>query len=219
MFSVEGDLPSLVFKGYDNQQWSAAFAERGCIRLGSLICYRKIESAGRRDPSEGEARLLIPHDVTTLHLDRQTLQLVGESVAPGHLNYGGSLHNPLYTFCVAGPDVQLDHLRRKFGCHVIEIFDTTAFLADFESALVRLELGDRELLFVDSCPVRYDKDQIGEYPTIRRDRLLYAQKPSEHALDCEWRVVVALSGPLQEAPKALLLDLPNPSLFCREMFT
>jgi hypothetical protein len=113
--------------------------------------------------------------------------------------------------------VQLDHLRRKFGCYVIEIFDTTAFLAALESSLVRLELGDRELLFVDSCLVRYDKDQIGEYPTIDRDRLLYAQKSSEHALDCEWRVVVALSGPLQEAPKELFLDLANPNLFCREI--
>jgi hypothetical protein len=217
MFSMEGNLPSPVFKGYDDQRYSPAFAERGRIRLGALLTYRRIESAGRRDASEGEARLLIPHDITTLYLDRQTLQLVGESVAPGHLNYGGSLHNPLYTFCVAGPDVQLDHLRRKFGCHVIEIFDTTAFLAELESSLVRLELGGRELLFVDSCPVRYDKDQIGEYPTIHRDRLLYAQKSSEHALDCEWRVVVALSGPLKEAPEELFLDLANPNLFCREM--
>ena len=217
MFSTEGNLPSPVFKGYDDQRYFTAFAERGRIRLGALLTYRRIESAGRRDASEGEARLLIPHEVTTLHLDRQTLQLVGESVAPGHLNYGGSLHNPLYTFCVAGPDVQHDYLRRQFGCHIVEIFDTTAFLAALESSLASLHLADREVLFVDSCPVRYDKDAIGEYPTIHRDRIFYAQKPPDFASDCEWRVVVALSGPLKEAPEALFLDLSNPNLFCREM--
>jgi hypothetical protein len=107
MFSMEGNLPSPVFKGDDDQRCSAVFAERGRIRLGGLHTYRRIESAGRRDASEGVARLLIPHEVTTLHLDRQTLQLVGESVAPGHLDYGDSFHNPLYAFCVAGSDCNM----------------------------------------------------------------------------------------------------------------
>jgi hypothetical protein len=214
---MEGDLPSPVFKGYDDQRYSTAFAERGRIRFGALLTYRCIESAGRRDSFEGEARLVIPHDVTTLHLDSQTLQLVGKSVAPGHLNHSGSLHNPLYAFCVAGPKVQHDHLRRQFGCHVVQIFDTTAFLAELESSLARLQLADREVLFVDSCPVRYDKEEVGEYSTTHRDRIYYAQKPPHFASDCEWRVVVALSGPLKEAPEELFLDVANPSLFCREM--
>jgi hypothetical protein len=127
------------------------------------------------------------------------------------------LHNPLYAFCVAGPEVQHDHLRRQFGCHIVEIFDTTAFLAALESSLASLYLADREALFVDSCPVRYDKDAIGEYPMIQRDRIYYAQKPPHFSSDCEWRVVVALSGPLKEAPEALFLDLRNPNLFCREI--
>lgn len=214
---MEGNLPSPVFKGYDDQRYSTAFAECGRIRLGALLTYRRIESAGRRDASEGEARLLIPHEVTTLHVHRQTLRLVDESVAPGHLNYGGCLHNLLYTFCVAGPDVQHDHLRRQFGCHIVEIFDTTAFLAALENSLASLHVADREVLFVDGCPVRYDKDAIDEYPTIHRDRIFYAQKPPRFASDCEWRVVVALSGPFKEAPEALFLNLRNPNLFCREM--
>lgn len=32
MFSMEGNLPSPVFKGYDDQRYSTAFAERGRIR-------------------------------------------------------------------------------------------------------------------------------------------------------------------------------------------
>jgi hypothetical protein len=217
MFSMEGNLPSPVFKGYDEQQYSTALAECGRIRLGALLTYHRIESAGRRDSSEGEARLLIPHEVTTLHLDRQTLQLVGESVALGHLNYSGSLHNPLYAFCVAGPEVRHDHLRRWFGPHVVEIFDTIAFLAELKISLASLQLANREVLFVDSCPIWYDKGEVREYPTIHRDRIHYAQKPPHFALDCEWRVVVALSGPLKDAPEKLCLDLANPSLFCREM--
>lgn len=219
MFSMEGHLPLPVFKTYDDQRWSTALAKHGRIRLGALHTYRRIESTGRRDSSEGEARLLIPSDVTTVHLDRQTLQVVGESVAPGHLNYSGSWHNPLYAFCVAGPEVRADHLRRQFGSHVVEIFNTPAFLTELESALARLQLTDREILFVDSCSVRYDKDGVGEYPQVNRDRIYYAQKPphSDFPLDCEWRVVVALSGPLKEAPEELFLDLANPTLFCREM--
>lgn len=217
MVSMEGSLPSPVFKGYDDKRYSTAFAEDGRIRLGELLSYHQIESDERRDDSEAEARLLIPHDVTTLHLDGQALELVGEFVAPGHLNYSGSLHNPLYAFCVSGPEVQHDHHRNEFGPHVVEIFDTSVFLAELESSLARLQLADREVLFVDSCPVRYDKDEVGEYPRIHRDHIYYAQKPPRFAADCEWRVVVVLSGPLREARKELFLDLANPSLYCREI--
>ena len=216
-FKIQGNLPSPVFRAYEHQQYSADFAERGHIRLGSLLSYREIESLGRRDTSEGEPKLRIPSDVTTIFLESKTLQRIGESVAPGYLNYSGSFDNPLYAFCVADSTVHHDHLRRQFGCHIVEIFNTTAFLVEFKNSLSRLQLPDREVLFVDSCSVRYDKGEIGEYPKDDHDRIYYTQKPPDFASDCEWRVVIALTGPLKEAPKELFLDLANPKLFCRQM--
>ena len=215
MSIMEGGLPLKVYKGYVDPKHASDLVECGRIRLGILDIYRQIESESRRDHSEGEAKLKILSDVKTIHIDSQTLKKIDETVAPGYLNFSSTSLNPCYVFCVAGPDVSYNHLQTKFGDSVVEIFDTNTFLIEFEKSLIKHPLYGRKVLSLGSYQIRYDKGEVGNYPSQDGDKINYTQKSPGFKADCEWRVVAEISGLREGVPDEIFLNLSGPTQFCK----
>ena len=208
---VRGSLPAPAFKAYRDRCHAASLVTAGRIVLRELSFYREIEDVTRQDQSEGYAQLRVLDDVETLHIDPSTLRPASRTIQPGHLEYGSSYHNPAYLFCVSGPQVELAHLR-CFGQHIVRIENTELFIEDLADSLTDHNLGGRELLFVDCCPVTYNKGEVGSPDGDLR--LNYAQKPRFYEPDAEHRVVVGLSGSNLDAPSCLELILTRASLYC-----
>ncbi len=128
---------------------------------------------------------------------------------------------PLYLFCTSLPDVSLDLGRARFGPEVVEIHAPARFAAELAGSVDLLNLEEREILWVEGFPVRYDKDAVSALPLDRseRSKLPYGQKPSRFEVEAEYRFVVAISGPSAGAPTFLDLQLREPASFCRRYST
>lgn len=119
-----GRYPRLLYRVFDQEQYARAFVERGCIRLRLLDDFVAIEDARRRDVAEGRVHIQIPGPVTTVRVDVATGRIVGESTAPGVLNYQGEIVNPVYISCFSYPprgDVR--KLPRHFGRYAVVVHD------------------------------------------------------------------------------------------------
>jgi hypothetical protein len=217
MFDMNGKLPSKVFKAYDNPDYASALVNDGQIRLGIQQSYQNIEDENRVDGSEGEGKLIIrSENITTLHINPETNKLVKETSAPGDIHRSSTYLNPCYIFSVSGPNVNQSYHQKQFGDNRVEIFDTSAFHSEIEKSLKTYPLEDgRTVADLIICEVRYDKGEIGDYPSENAIPLSVLQKPPSFKADCEWRVVVVLSSPLEGPPDALLLNLANSHKFCK----
>jgi hypothetical protein len=104
----------------------------------------------------------------------------------------------------------------RFGGELVTIHDPLLFAAQLTRSLDNVGLGEREVVFVEGFPVRYDKDAVSELPKdeLERIRLAYGQKPQHFAGEFEFRFAVALSGPAKSAPEFLDVRLSQPTRFC-----
>lgn len=211
--SVDNSSPATLLRAFPDRTHAEDLVRHGRVRLGSILSYRTIEDEKRRDPTEGEVRLQVPGPVTTLHIDPVTLRVNNETVAPGLLNFGSSYHNPVYALCMSSPDVQPDHFRH-LGRYVIRISDTSMLLDDVVEALRTPPVAECEVLFVDLCPVVYNKGTIAPAPRGDSIKLHYSQKPDHFSSDCEHRLAVGLSGPLARAPSHIFLQLARAGAYC-----
>jgi hypothetical protein len=171
----------------------------------------------RRDESEGTGSLLIPGDVPVVGLNPATGQVSSRSTQPGHFNYSSEFLNPTYVFCTSGPAANGENLRKLFGNYVIAIDNPRGFAEQLFEALKLLQLpDDRRLDFLDGSPVRYDKGEEGEYPSMADHlRIDFGQKPRRYEPEQEYRFTAVLSGPGAGAPPYLDVQIPRPGKVLR----
>jgi len=210
MASLVIDTPPVsLLRAYAVAEHAEALLRGGGLRLRRIEYYRTIEDLKRQDSAEGEAHLRVPRDVTTVRIDRTSGAVVGQSNAPGHLNWQMSFQNPTYALCLSHPGVNISELTARFGTHVIEVVQPVQFLGRLHLRAQALRLPNRAVDFVDCFPVRYDKGLVGAAPDDPSEimRLSYGQKTPGFAVEREYRCVVVLSGPSAGAPDYLDLEL------------
>jgi hypothetical protein len=203
-FAVD-DLPLRLVKAYSSAIYALAFAREGKLRLTRLDLFRSFPDI-RRDSAEGESQLLIPGQVPAVTVSLQTGQITDSGTQPGHFNYKSSFTNPTYVFCTSDARISPAYLATRFGAHVVEITDPVLFSHALLEALTSFVFPDeRELLFLDGSPVRYDKGSVGAHPASHSERLRldFTQKPAIFAEEREYRFAAALSCPGANAPDFL----------------
>jgi hypothetical protein len=165
----------------DLASWKA-----GRYRLRLLSHYRKLEAGVTRDAGEGEARHIV----------------LGVNNTP--VNYGGSLHNPVYILSFSEADAPAVR-QAIYGSFVATISEVSQFFDSLVDGLSKLALGSREVLGVELLRVRYSRETIiePEPSPEERWRLMVCQKHPDASGDREWRIAVTLSGPVSGAPEAL----------------
>ncbi len=202
-------LPIRLLKAYSNAVHALAFAEEGRLRLTRLDLFRSSPDS-RRDAAEGESSLFVPGQVPFVVVDVLTGNIRDSGTRPGHFDYRGTFTNPTYVFCTSDARVSRAYLASRFGPHLVEITEPAAFSLALHQALTSAVLPDhREVLFLDGCPVRYDKGSVGEDPASgsERLRLELAQKPLTYEEEHEYRFAAAVSGLASTAPEYLDVKL------------
>ena len=198
--------PNFVYRAFDKEKYAKALVNEGRIRLGELRKYRGIEDARRRDATEGEAHVQFPDEVTRIHFDLVS----GESHSsrgPGIMHSHSSLGNPIYIFCTSLPEVDLEHMRRNFGKHIVKIGDPAQLSADLQLAMENsdLQLQGR----VDSSRVKYTKGELAaaDSKPSERFRLSYLQKPKQFQPEREFRFVAIIGGVVRPSDLPQDIDL------------
>jgi hypothetical protein len=212
-------LPPRLLRFYrsEDRKYADALVVEGRLRLSQLTTYQRLEDPSRNDRDEGEGRLRVPGDVPVVHMSLIDGGVTDGGTVPGHFNFSTTWVQPLYVFCTSLPDVSLDLGRARFGPELVEFHAPARFAAELARSADRLTLDEREILWVEGFPVRYDKDGVSALPLDQseRSRLPYGQKSSRFQVEAEYRFVVALSGPSAGAPPFLELQLREPESFCR----
>jgi hypothetical protein len=205
---VLDDAPPTLLRFFDVESYARELVEHGRLRMRPVQAY--VAAPGlRRDDAEGKSHLRIPGSVPRVAVDVAAGKFSAPWEEPGHFEFGGEFMNPTYVFCTTQPGVDRSSLRVRFGSYVVTILSPSAFAAALLSgAAAAAAQAGRELLFLDGCPVRYDKGEVGAHPTHEeRLRLHFAQKPPAYALEQEFRFAAALSGPRAGAPAQLEISL------------
>lgn len=156
----------------------------GDVRLIELWECRKLEGE-RRDPSEGEARLIVP----------------GVNRVP--VNWGSSFHNPVYILSLSGPKVNVSAMAQRFGRFLVRLQHADQLARSLYERLASQGLDGRTLLFGDRRVVAYTKDDAVRRtpPDARRLQLTWCQKPAiPFADEHEYRLAFGLSGGRGDAP-------------------
>src|SRR5882724_1743999 len=211
-------LPGRLLRFYKSadRRYAEAFAFDGRLRLWELAYFRRIEDASRADPDEGEGRLRVPGQVPLVNVSVADGRFTDGGTVQGHFNFGTTWVQPLYVFCTSLPDVSVTIAGGHLGSELVIIHDPARFAAELTRSAYLLHLGEREILWVEAFPVRYDKDAVSDLPSDQsaRHRLPYGQKASRFEVEREYRFVVAVSGVRQGALEFLDLQLGHPERFC-----
>jgi hypothetical protein len=202
-------------KAYKEREHATDFIRKGQILLRRASYYKTTEDIGRRDPDEGEARYRVPGPVESIIIDRVTGNVIGRRTEGGLINYSGVFINPVFLFCCSSNKVDRAYQREQFGPFIVEIYDTRQLLLSLRSALSKIDVPGRAVMWVDSFKVVYKKDEIMECRQDTRIRSFIGQKRPEFSRDREIRIAVCYSGTLGDAPENIKLSLPEPRRFCR----
>jgi hypothetical protein len=179
-------FPPYLYRAFNERNHAIDFAFRGKFRLGLLDEYKQHEDSARRDETEGESRYFFK--TGTVRVDA-----------------GGSFLSPVYLLCTAGPEVDLEYFKKKFGQYLVKINDPRKLLEDLNAAKPvnsTMELiGEAELE-----KVRYTKDEEDSIDPDSDDAVIldYIQKPPSEADDEEYRFVVFAGKPLEGDPDEYL---------------
>ncbi|MEQ8767871.1 MAG: hypothetical protein RL885_28465 [Planctomycetota bacterium] len=214
MFSVDRSSAPYLLRAFQKLEHAEDLAFRGRVRFVDVHYYKDIEDPARRDGSEGSGQLRVPsNSVETLHIDSATGKTLGSTFAPGYLNFGSTYIHPVYALCMSGPGVDLSFLRRKMGRYVVRIRDPERLVDDVVESLQECPIPDREVFFVHLLPVEYKKGLVGAKPddTVR---LSYAQKPPDFVDECEYRLVIGVSGVRPDVPVEFFLTLRSAGEYC-----
>jgi len=187
-----GRLPSNLLRFFHERDHAVSFLD-GCVRLGELWGYRKVEGA-RQDASEGEGRLVVP----------------GVKKVP--VNFGISFHNPVYILSLCSPRADLTLVSRRFGRFVVRVRHANVLAGALFRRLARSSIAGRDLLFGERGAVVYTKDEaVARTPRHeRRVRLSWMQKPPDFVGEREYRIAFAFSGPRPDAPFHICVPLSRP---------
>ncbi|MEQ1912879.1 MAG: hypothetical protein ABMA15_28950 [Vicinamibacterales bacterium] len=200
-----------MVKLYNNQDYAEQLAHGGELRMWSQSYYKTLEDA-RGDPAEGESHLLVPGLVPVVGVDTISGEATEREPQQGHFDFRGSFINPTYLFCTSHPSADLNHLRSGPTAFLVRILDPRRFAESLFQALVGSTHGDRKLGFLDGCPVRYDKGEVGSdfgHPETRL-RIHFAQKSRFYEREHEYRFTASLSGAAPGSPDYLTVKIASP---------
>ncbi len=135
-----GELPSRLLRFFHEREHALAFLD-GCVRLGELEGYRRMEGA-RGDPSEAEGRLIVP----------------GENDRP--VTYSTQMHQPTYILSCCHPSVDLQAMALRFGRFLVRLADADGLAVSLYRHLIQHAAAGRTLHFGDRGPIDYDLTPI-----------------------------------------------------------
>jgi hypothetical protein len=163
---MDWGAPAYLYRAFSEEKYACEFMEEGKFRARHIMSYVKTENPNIADENEGRA--------------------LWETATGG----GGAAISPfpVYILCLAGPEVDLSHLRNRYGKYIVQINDPKRFVEDLA--------GSSALPASIHCvKVKYtDKHKLEQQP--ERDekiRLTYSQKELRFARDCEYRIAVIAS--------------------------
>jgi hypothetical protein len=194
-------FPHVLYRVFDQIE-HAQQPLLGRLRLMPIGFYSQIEDVSRRDEEEGHARLQVP------------------GVNDVWVDYSGSFFSPTYNVCFRGPKAELDRSppQNRFA---VKISAPNQLARDIAASLRASRFADRFPLWVRCLKVRYTKGarSVNTPDREERLRLMWAQKPQRFAHEREYRLVVALSGPITGSPTELALDLGRHLTYIDRLYT
>ena len=165
-------IPSTLVREFEKKDYALQFLA-GDLRFGLLQYYRKLEDR-RGDESEGRASI--------------KWDLNSHNPNLSNVNYSGTSLNLYYVLCTSDPELKCPSA--SFGPFRVRIDQPLKLLeriCQVWSADVRAS-GDAFMV-----PVLYNKDELVSPPPyyLAPPCLVYAQKPSKHSHEAEYRYVVS----------------------------
>ena len=189
-----GEFPSHLYRSFDKEEYAREFVEQGRFRIGLLEKYKQIESNGSRsDPDEGISCLQLEGNVSKVTLNSAG-GVKSVSKEPGYVDSEMTLINLKYILCCSGPDVDMNHLKEKYGEYIIRLNNPCSLAQEIASYF-----RDNSIPIIGKpkwAKVRYDKGSISKEQLTNEEhvRLSYSQKAPKFANDKEYRLVVIMSG-------------------------
>lgn len=213
---IIGNLPDKLLRAFEKIEHADAFLSEGLMRFGTIASYRRLEGLGRRDKTEGESHVVVVEPVKSVHFNPLSQKFLGTSEDIGEMNYKSSGPGEAYSFCTADVNVEIGHLREKFGQFVVEIHNTKLFAESIERELDRKLIVNRTLRSTHSLQVQYSKGLIGERPDLFNIQMAYGQKSPDFAADHEWRIVLVFFNYVGIVPEEIFLNLKESHSFARK---
>lgn len=187
-----GDYPEFLFRHFSEKEWAEKFIEEGSIRFTRLEVFAEHEDEIRRDDSEGVGRISYTDEVTTLSVNRNTFEVVGERTAQGTMQLSCSFLNIVHVLCFSCPPKNsLELLPNKFGRYVVKINDPSRLGQEITDYLC---VHNRIAAPVECVKVQYNHRQLfNEIPPISEiPKLSFANKPNHYRDEYEYRFVLIL---------------------------
>ena len=198
-------FPSPLYRAFDEEEYAQSFVEQGIFRLRSLLDYRTIENANRKDNNEGIGRAVVYGNRPVINLDNKS-----QTNEFGPIHISGVSGNSHYILCFSGPQVDRRRLASKYGEHVICISQPNTLVHDIASYLEQSPELHCDAMWLECVEVRYDKGQsIGKLSDLDIHELVtmpFGQKGSWDSSDCEYRLVLTLLT-IDSPPKEIRVKL------------
>lgn len=200
---VCGEFPDFCYRAFDNKEYVKKFLDDGFFRLGCRYNYKYIEDKARRDQTEGHGHTKEPGIVTSALVSPNTEEKTIWIKKPGYQEHHIESGNAVYLFCMSEPHVNLDHMRKNFGKHIVKINNPRKFAEDIYDYFV----GIGQKFIINGCKVVYNKGQKLDRELEKNERLdlPFKQKPESFKSDYEFRIVAIKSG-VQCKPECKYLD-------------
>jgi len=186
-----GEFPKSCYRAFSSKVEARRFVSEGTFRMRCLLSFREGDKA-RRDPTEGCGHILTPGMVPTLWFSPNPDDKTIVTREPGYVEHHPQQGNAKLCLCTCLPEVDLGHMRKAFGKHIVRIDDPAKLAEDIHDYYV--SKGAR--ILIEGCRVIYNKGQKVDRLLTANERvdLAYKQKPDSFSHDCEFRFVAIKFG-------------------------
>jgi hypothetical protein len=199
---VCGEFPEFCYRAFDSEEYAKYFLDNGSFLLRCIYYYRSIENKARRDTTEGHGHTKEPGMVTTCWVSPNPTERTICERKQGHQEHHIEPGNALYLFCMSEPHVNIDHMRKNFGKHIVKINNPRKFAEDIYDYL--FSIGQN--VIINGCKIVYNKGQKLDRVLENNTRLdlPFKQKSESFKPDCEFRIVaIKLCDPCNQDCKFL----------------
>ncbi|MHC4677159.1 MAG: hypothetical protein ACYTEK_00525 [Planctomycetota bacterium] len=203
MKEIGGEFPGFCHKAFKCEDYAKQFIDSGILRLNCRYHCRNMEDKSRRDSTEGSGSTQEPGIVTEGWVSEDSADKTIWTKEHAHQQHHTELSNAAFLFCTSLPDVNLDHMRKRFGRYIVKINNPRRLAEDINDYSV--SIGQQFL--IEGCRVVYNKGQKPGRKLTANERvdLSYKRKEFEQFhRDCEFRIVAVKFGePCKEECKYL----------------
>jgi hypothetical protein len=206
-------IPSSLLRFLEKVEYARSFL-KGEIRFGLLDYYRKIDGS-RQDDKEGHVSIYWNQKAPQVIIDKNTGEIIGESVSNQNIHCMGTSLNPYYILSTAHPEGDIELLKKKYGQFIVRINDPLALLKRIKLAWRDHYLAFNGRAFV--IPAVYNKDEVLDPDPylLSPPQYSYSQKPSSSMEDQEYRYVLVCSVYVQrKLEDSITIDVRDCSDIC-----